>query len=167
MRLRDFLLLDEGPERDKIAAEKSYKFGIPNYSDKIPTSFKDEPKKVRVIASPTDRNKSEKQITQEHEWFFNRLGILFFHTKVKGEVHSIGKGKAILKASENKGFFDMILLINGKIFVGLELKAGDGGYVSEDQLKMHKRVSDAGGYVLVSNSVRITEQYLKQNNLIK
>lgn len=165
-KLRDLLLMDEGPERDKLAKELNAKISKPNYKNKVPDSFKDEIKPKRIPAHPLEKNKSEAEITAEHEWFFTRKNILYFHTKVKGEIHSIGNGRAILKKNQNAGFFDMILLVQGKIFVGLELKAGKGGIWSVDQMRMHDLVIKAGGYALVSNSIHTTEAYLKEKGLL-
>lgn len=165
-KLREILLMEEGLERDNLAKKYGLKIESKNYSNRIPDRFSDEKKSIWIPMDPENKYKSEKIITDEHEYFFYKNKILFFHTKVKGEVQSIGNGHAVLKKSPNVGFFDMILIIKGKTFVGLELKAGRGGYWSIDQMRMHDRIIEAGGYALVSNSVTITEKYLKENNLI-
>lgn len=123
------------------------------------------PKGIRFPAHPLEKTKCEEQITHEHVWLCMRLGILYYHTKVKGEPHTV-KGIEIRKKSQNKGFFDMILLIRGKIFVGLELKAGSGGIISPDQQRVHENHIAKGGYALFSNSVITTEDYLRKHNLI-
>ena len=164
--LRDILLMEPGPERDDICKEQGIRIGATSYKNQHSKRFDDEPKQLWIPADPENRLKSEKIITEEHVEFCYKHNILFFHTKVKGEVQSIGNGQAVLKKSENVGFFDMILLFPGSIFVGLELKAGKGGYWSIDQMNMNKRVIKAGCYALVSNSVKKTEEYLKKHNLI-
>lgn len=164
-RLRELMLMDEGPKRDALAKELGVEISKPNYQNKVPERFRDEPKDKYIRMNPIEREKSEAEITIDHERFCRRHGILYFHTKVKGEIHTSNK-KVFFKPSSNKGFFDMILLIQGKIFVGLELKSGKGGKWSIAQQKMHDIVTKAGGYALVSNSVHVTEKYLRDNKLI-
>lgn len=164
--LRKMLTMDPGPERDNLLKKYGRKIEKPNYKNHVPTRFEDEPKPIRIKAHPLERGKNEAQITRDHELFCIQNNILYFHTKAKGEPQMIGGGRAILKKSQNAGFFDMILLIKAKIFVGLELKHGDGGVWAAHQKKYHDLVVNAGGYALVSNSVHITYKYLKDKNLL-
>jgi hypothetical protein len=168
-KLWNLTSMKTGPIRDKLQKELNISIPKACFSSKIPKKFKDEVNQsLRIKASPypEDRGKSEAEITHEHEFYLKRNKIYFWHTKVKGEIHSIGNNTTIMKKSANPGFFDMILLIQGKIFVGLELKHGDGGIWSADQIAQHKTVVSLGGYALVSNSVKITDAYLKSKGLI-
>ena len=165
------MMMEPGLERDKLA--KEYGFNTiqvhTEYPNKIPKKFKDEINNtVRIPKSPyrEDWGKCEKIITQEHELYFKKKGILFWHTKVKGEIQATSKGNFVMKNATNPGFFDMILLFKGSIFVGLELKHGDGGEWRTDQIFQHRLVTNYGGHALVSNSVKITEAYLKSKGLV-
>jgi hypothetical protein len=78
--------------------------------------------KQRVRKSKDSSTKSESLITKDHEEFFKSKNILYYHTKVKGDLQTC-RGKLIMKKNRNCGFFDMVLIIDGR-FVGLELKSG-------------------------------------------
>jgi len=123
------------------------------------------PPKLRVKANKNERGKKESVIEKEHEDFFRRNNILFWNTKVRGEIQAIGKGKFTLKKSANKGFSDMLLAF-GPIAVFLELKSGDGGYLEPEQIAHRDRVVNQGGYALISNSVADTKTYLESKGLI-
>lgn len=120
--------------------------------------------KQRIRKSKDCPTKSESLITKDHEEFFKSKNILYYHTKVKGDLQS-HRGKIIMKKNRNCGFFDMVLIIDGR-FVGLELKSGLGGYWMPDQIRVHGDVVNAGGLALVSNSVKQTEDFLIQKGLI-
>lgn len=120
-----------------------------------------KPARIKAI----DKSLSEKDIKKQHEIFFLENKILYFNMYMGAVLHST-KEKSFFKCNENAGFFDMIVLVGGKIFVGVELKSGKGGYVSPDQQRIHNLVKDAGGYVLVTNSLEITKNYFKENNFI-
>lgn len=125
---------------------------------------------IRMTKSPypEDWNKSESLITQEHVGYCHERNIEYFHTKVKGEPHSIGPKKFIMKKAENAGFFDMIFLFENSVTFYLELKkGGTGGIWAGHQIDQYNKVIKRGGFALCSNSLKITHQYLLSKGLVK
>jgi len=117
---------------------------------------------------PQDKDKSESQISLDHDSYCIEHNILVFNTKVKGEPQwNKSKSKYVQKKSENAGFFDKIFLFNESICFFLELKAGKGGIWKGHQIDQYEKVIKKGGFALCSNSVRDTHQYLLSKGLVK
>lgn len=121
--------------------------------------------KIKRSIHEKDKDKSEAQITKDHESYCKEHKILYFHTKVKGEPHMC-KGRVFMKKAENSGFFDMILVFKNSVVLFLELKAGKGGKWEEHQIEQYDKVIAHGGYALCSNSIRDTHNFLKEKGLI-
>lgn len=125
------------------------------------------PERKNIRFPPSKFNRfSEKEVEKSHEWWLCSLDIMYYHTKNKGEIQATKNGQFILKAGANPGFFDLVLVMKGTIFVGLELKAGKGGYISPDQQILHENHLRRGGYCLFSNSIEMTREYLEQKGLL-
>lgn len=160
-RLFKLLTMEEGPEREEVARRMRYTLSEPITTTSVPRKFKDEANhSKRIIGDLANAHKSELEIEKEIESYLIKNRIEFWNTKVKGEIHSIGHGRAIMKASKNKGFIDILCCIQG-YFVGIEVKKPKG-IQSLDQLATEKRIKKAGGKYFIVTSVRELEVEFKR-----
>ena len=109
-----------------------------------------------IKGDPESKGKRESLIEKELEEFFNTIpDCAWWNIKEGGKIQTIGKGKAIIKESINRGFGDFLLCIRG-IFIMLEVK-GCGKYQSpwqmDQQIKVQKK---GGGFYFLVTSVRET-----------
>ncbi len=117
---------------------------------------------------PQDKDKSETQISLDHDSYALEHNILQFNTKVKGEPQWNKRiQKYVQKKSENAGFFDKLWVFPGSVVLFLELKAGKGGVWSSKQIEQYNKVINKGCFALCSNSVRDTHKFLVEKGLVK
>ncbi len=111
-------------------------------------------RKKRIKGDPESRGKSELEIENEICNFLDALpACVWWKTKNKGEVHSVG-GKTIRKKGANPGFQDITICFRG-IFIAVEVKSGDGGYQSGDQIDQQEKIQKkGGGFYFIVTSVR-------------
>lgn len=160
------LMMNDSPERDKLMRENGIIMINRQYPDKPSSKFKDETKtSVRVKGDSDNKLKSELEIEKEIESYLIANNFEFWNMKIKGEIQSVGGGRAIMKKSKNKGFPDILCCIRG-LWVGVEVKK-PGGIQSAEQVQMQKRIRLAGGVYILVTSVKELDAEFKSNNLIK
>ena len=159
------MLMDPGPERDKLSKENGFSISVPQYSNKPPPKFMDEANHaVRSKGDPENKHKSELQIEKELQSYLTSKRFKWWPMKIKGEIQSIGHGLAVMKKSQNRGFPDILCCIRG-LWVGIEVKK-PGGLQSVDQVQSQREIESAGGIYIISTSIRELEASLKQHKLI-
>lgn len=137
---------------------------------KLPKGLKgfvnvDKGKGKYIKGDPESKGKSEAQIEKEIEAYLKTVpGCSDWNTKVKGELQSIGNGRAIIKESKNKGFGDRVICLHG-LFVMIEVKAC-GRYQSVDQMEQEEKVKKGGGHYFLVTSVRELKAFFIQYKLI-
>ncbi len=160
-KLRDLLVMAPGPERDNLQKKLGAEISKVNYNNRLPAKFKDETCKDIVIkGDPANKHKKELEIEKEICAYLASLKIQFWNMKIKGEVQSIGRGRAILKASKNQGFPDILCCVSG-MFLGIEVKR-PGGKQSIYQQQMQKIIEKAGGYYVIVTSVKEIDTFLRE-----
>jgi len=153
----DVACMPDSPEKWKLAEALGYKTIKPRAApnpdaDSWNMKLPNEKSTVKYIkGDPASKGKSELEIEKEIMFWLRSQKIEHFQTKVKGEVQSIGNGKAILKRATNPGFPDIVAIYKG-YFVGIEVKR-PGGVQSVDQQNMEKRIKAAGGIYVIATSV--------------
>jgi hypothetical protein len=157
--------MDPGPERDKLAIQYRKKFETKEEIAKWKHKFLEEDiiKKRRIIGDFESKGKKEKDIENEIIEFLFRNKIEHWPIKIKGEVQSIGNGRAILKKSKNSGFPDILCCFNG-LFIGIEVKIYKG-IQSEDQILTQNRIEKAQGLYFIVTSVKELKQRLTEERL--
>jgi hypothetical protein len=161
----DVASMPDSDEKWKLAEKLGFKSIKPrgaavadakNWNMKLP----EEKSRVKYIkGDPDSKGKSELEIEKEILFWLRSQKIEHFQTKVKGEIQSIGNGKAILKRATNPGFPDIVAIRKGQ-FVGIEVKR-PGGSQSVDQQSMEKRINAAGGvYVIVTSVTELITKLL-------